>query len=87
LVLGICQEPLDTTRLATGKAVIGVRLLGISRVIAGGAVTVAGKVSNNTSARAVAGGAAGTASFGVALTAAAADGDMIDVLLTPGNTM
>ena len=87
LVLGVCQEELDTTRLATGKAVIGVRLLGITRCIAGGVVAVGGKVTNDTSARAVAGGAAGTASFGIALTASTGAGEFIDVLLTPGNTM
>jgi hypothetical protein len=86
-VVFVCQEDLDTTRLATGKAVINVAFLGIVRVLAGAAVTVGAKVANDTTARAVVGGAAGTASFGVALTASTAAGQYIDVLLTPGNTM
>lgn len=86
-VLGVCQEVLDATRVATGKAVIDIRLLGITRCIAGAAVSVGQKVTNDTSCRAVAGGGAGTPSFGIALTAATAAGQMIDVLLTPGNTM
>jgi hypothetical protein len=83
----VSQEDLDTTRLATGKAVIDVRILGIARVLSGAAVAVGAKVSNDASARAVTGGAAGTSSHGIALTAATAANQYIDVLLTPGNTM
>jgi hypothetical protein len=86
-VVFVCQEDLDTTRLATGKAVIDVAFLGIVRVLSGAAVAVNAKVANDATARAVTGGAAGTASFGIALTAATAAGQYIDVLLTPGNTM
>lgn len=89
--LCVVMEDLDTTRLATGKAVIGCALLGIVRVIAGDAVAVGDRVTNNTSARAIPrtraiAGAQPAATFGIALTAAAADGDHIDVLLTPGAT-
>jgi len=89
--LGICMEDLDTTRLATGKAIIGVALAGIVRVIAGGSVSVGDRVTNNTSARAVtrtraSAGAQPAATFGIALTSATNDGDHIDVLLTPGAT-
>ena len=83
----VCQEDLDTTRLATGKAVINVAMYGIVRVLSGAAVAVNDKVANDATARAVPGGAAGTASFGIALTAATGAGQFIDVLLTPGSTM
>lgn len=86
-VLGVCQEDIDASKVTTGKAVIGVRLLGISRVLAGGVVTVGAKLTSDATNRAVTGGAAGTPSFGIALTAAGAAGEYIDVLLTPGNTM
>jgi len=86
-VVFVAQEDLDTTRLATGKAVINIATLGMVRVLAGAAVAVGAKLANDATARAVTGGAAGTASFGIALTAATAAGQYIDVLLTPGNTM
>jgi hypothetical protein len=87
LVLGVSQENIDAAKLTTGKVVHPIRLLGISRVLTGGAVAVGAKVTNDTSARAVTGGAAGTHSFGIALTASTGAGQYIDVLLTPGNTM
>lgn len=82
---GIVQEDLDATRLATGKAVVGVRFSGISRAIAGAAVAKGALLVNNTSARVVTqAGAAGTPVIGIALTACSNAGEMIDVLLTPG---
>jgi hypothetical protein len=84
---GVVQEDLDATRLATGKAVVGVRILGITRAIAGAAVAKGALLVNDTSARLVTqGGAAGTPSVGIALTAATNAGDHIDVLLTPGSS-
>lgn len=84
---GVVQEDLDTTRLATGKAIVGVRITGITRAIAGAAVAKGAILVNDTSARVVTqAGAAGTPVIGIALTAAAAAGDHIDVLLTPGAT-
>jgi hypothetical protein len=87
LVVFVNMENCDAWRVQTGKAVLGTRILGIARVLAGAAVAVGAKLTNDTTARAVAGGAAGTPSFGIALTAATAAGQYIDVLLTPGNTM
>lgn len=84
---GVVQEDLDTTRLATGKAFVGVRILGITRAIAGAAIAKGAILINDTSARVVTqAGAAGTPVVGIALTAASAAGDHIDVLLTPGAT-
>src|SRR5688572_5081815 len=57
-VQGIYQETLDTAKVSTGKATIGVRLLGISRCVAGAAVSRGAKVTTDSTGRAVAGGAA-----------------------------
>jgi len=91
LCLGVCQENLDATKVTTGKAAVDVRILGITRVIAGAAISRGARVTNNTSARAVAvtkaaAGAQPAETFGIALTPASANGDEIDVLLTPGAT-
>jgi hypothetical protein len=87
VVAGVCMENVDATRIATGKVVLDTRLMGIARVLAGAAVAVGAKVTNDVTARAVTGGAAGTNSLGIALSAASAAGEFIDVLLTPANTM
>jgi hypothetical protein len=88
-VLGVCQESVDATRVTTGKVVLDVRLLGISRVLAGAAVAVGDRVTNDATARAVAVAASLglKESFGVALTASTAAGQFIDVLLTPAATV
>jgi hypothetical protein len=83
VVRGVCGENLDTNRLGSGKAVIQVNMLGISRVLAGAAVSVDAYVTNDATARAVT-ATAGQNVLGKALTAATAAGQYIDVLLTPG---
>lgn len=88
-LLGVCMEPLDTTRLATAKAVIGVRLLGIARVLVGsGGVTALDRVKTDASAGVVtaartAGGTQPQPVLGIALATVAAGG-YVEVLLTPG---
>jgi hypothetical protein len=89
-VIGICQENLEVAKLTTGKAIINVRIMGISRVLAGGVIAAGAIVGTHATqaARAAAvtraaAGAQPAATFGVALTASAANGDYIDVLLTP----
>jgi hypothetical protein len=87
----IVQESIDAEKVVTGKAIINCRVLGISRVIAGAAVPLGSRVTNDVNARAVAvtraaAGAQPAPVFGQALTAAANPGDQIDVLLTPGAT-
>ena len=84
-LVGVCYEDLDTTRLATGKAVIEVRLMGIARVLSGAAVAVNALVTNDTTARAVT-ATAGQPVLGKALTAATGAGEYIDVLLAVGGT-
>jgi hypothetical protein len=89
--LGVCQDSVDQTKIATGKVEVSVRLLGISRVIAGGTITTGSRVTNDTSARAVAvtraaAGAQPAPILGIALTGTVTTGEQIDVLLTPGAT-
>lgn len=84
-IRGVCMESVDAAKVTTGKVVIGVDMMGISRVLAGDAVAVDDRLTNDTTARAVpvAGTVGSKESFGVALTAATAAGQYIDVLLTP----
>lgn len=87
LVLGVCQEPTDPTKVSTGKVTVDVRILGISRCLAGGAITRFTPVTVDVNGRVVAAGAAGTRACGIALTPASANGDQVDVLLTPNVTV
>jgi hypothetical protein len=82
---GVCQENIDATRVTTGKAVIGIRMLGISRVLTGAACAVDDRLTNDATARAVpvAATVGAKESFGVAMTAATGAGQFVDVLLTP----
>jgi hypothetical protein len=82
-VLGVCQEDIDASKVATGKAVIDIRLTGLSRVIAGAAVSVGARLASDASGRAVTAGT-DVGSFGIARTAATAANQHIDVQLTPG---
>lgn len=88
-ILGVAQEAIDATKVATGKAVADVRLQGIAKVVAGGAIAVGQFVTNDVNARGVAAtqalaGAQPKPVIGQALSAAAANGDWINVQLTPG---
>lgn len=89
-LVGVYQDEIvgmDAAKVATGKATINVRMVGIARMIAGAAVAIGKPVTSDSVGRAV-GTAPGAGQQvwqgGVALTAAAAAGDLIDVLLTPG---
>jgi hypothetical protein len=85
LVLGICQETLDAAKISTGKTVVDVRILGISRCIAGvNNITRGQKLGIDTSSRVT--NVTGTVGniVGIALTPSTTVGDQIDVLLTPG---
>jgi hypothetical protein len=85
-VLGVVTEDLDAAKVATGKAIVGVRLLGIAKVIIGTAASVV--LGSPLTAKATVAtaelAATGDVVFGIAMQAPAADGDIIDVLLTPG---
>lgn len=80
--IGVAQEEISADDATRGR-VADIRVLGISYVVAGGAITAGALVTSNASGRAVT-AAVGNIPAGVALQAAAADGDPIAVLLTPG---
>jgi len=88
-IVGVYQDEIvgmDAAKVATGKATINVRMLGISRMIAGAAVVIGARVTSDSTGRAVTAAPAAGASIqapGVALTAAAAAGDLIDVFINP----
>jgi len=81
--VGVTMEDVDQTKVATGKAVIGVQIMGIAKVTAGAAVALGAEVMSDTVGRAITLATATNRQTGVALQAAAAAGDIIDVLLTP----
>lgn len=87
IVIGVYQETLDSTKVSTGKATIDVRIMGITRGVTGGAVTIYTKVYVDASGNFVTAGAAGTKCAGIALTGASGSGQVIDVLLTPGGVV
>lgn len=67
---------------ATGEA-FNVNVLGTAKVTAGGAIAVGGPIKVGANGKAIAQGGTGLI-VARAITAAAADGDMIEALLLPG---
>ena len=89
LPLGILTDDIDAAKIATGKAFVGVALLGLVRAKVGAAVTKGDRLTNDTSSRVItqtraAAGAQPLPVVGIAQTAATAANQFIDVLLTPG---
>lgn len=75
-ILGVLQDkPAVVGRAAT------VRLIGISKVVAGAAVALHASVGADGSGRAITAGTAGNIAIGYALEAAGAAGDIITVLM------
>lgn len=74
---GILQNDPD----AAGKAA-NVQIAGISKVVAGGAISVGDAVASNASGKAAT-AATGEVILGTALEAATADGDTISILFQP----
>jgi hypothetical protein len=85
-VRGVCMEDVDADKVATGKVVVNVAMLGIVRVVSGAAVAVDASVTTDNQGRAVT-TAVGNTQAGVAMTAATEAGQSIDVLLTPAGTV
>jgi hypothetical protein len=81
--VGVVQENVDQAKVATGKAVVDVRVQGIARVIAGGTIAIGGEVMSSTTGTAIAAVTAANIVCGIALQAAVS-GDEIDVELLPG---
>jgi hypothetical protein len=82
LVLGVIMENIDAAKVTTGKATANVRVLGIAPVTASAAITLGAEVATGTDGRAATAATTNRVA-GVALQAAAAAGDIINVLLTP----
>jgi hypothetical protein len=89
--LGIWQEDVDATRVATGKVIANVRLEGMTRGEAGAAITKGDRLTYDnqgrlTSVTRAIAGAQSVTVLGIALNAATAAGQHIDVRLTPGSS-
>lgn len=90
--IGLAGENIDLIKVQTGKAFVNVALLGITKAIASGAIAAGAPVENYSGATTSLAGyvqpsvTAGNAVIGIAMEAAVAQGDIIDVLLTPGVT-
>lgn len=81
-ILGVSQ--MRVLAADAGTIVADIRLEGITKVVAGGAVAIGDRVTSNASGRAITTTTAGNRVLGVALSTAAANGDLIDVFITPG---
>jgi hypothetical protein len=91
VVLGVVQADTDAAKVATGKVVGDVRILGITRCVSGGAVAVGDHIKSDTNAKGVAmtqaaAGAQPAPCAGIAMTATTGTGQTFDLLLTPGAT-
>lgn len=82
LSLGVVQESVDQVKVATGKVVANVRLEGTSKCVAGAAITQGVEVMATTAGKVIAATGSGNRVIGVALSAASADGDYVDVQLS-----
>jgi hypothetical protein len=80
-ILGICQEEITADDVTRGR-VANVQMLGVSRCIAGAAITIGATVMTDGTGRVIA-ATATNRPIGMALQAAAAAGDHVDVFLTP----
>lgn len=90
IVYGVVQESMDQVKVATGKSLVDVRMMGISRVY----VTTAASIVLGSRVTTSTGGGVKLAAVGdipvgiaVGITGTIADGDIIEVLLTPGMTL
>jgi hypothetical protein len=91
LAIGVVQEDVDQLKVATGKAVADVRLLGITKMYANGtpgAIGIGSLITCGAAGGAVL-AASGNKVIGICVGmtvpgGTVAAGDLIDVLLTPG---
>lgn len=85
--LGVVQENIDQVKVATGKTTANVRMLGITTVLCTTAagVTLGGKVMTTTNGGVVLATTSNQVlGIVVGITGTLADGNLIQVLLTPG---
>lgn len=88
-VLGICQEEISAEDATVGR-VARIRVMGISRGVAGAAIARGARLTVAADGRLVTAAPAAGANanvVGVALTATTAAGEWLDVLLTPGASL
>jgi hypothetical protein len=88
--VGVCQDRIEAADSATGNAQVNVRMLGISKVEVGvfTGIVLGAEIMTDASGRALLAATAGNKVVGIALQPAAANGEWIDVLLTPnGRTL
>lgn len=83
-IIGVCTEDVDQVKVDYGKVIIGVDVIGITRCIASEAIAAGAAVTATTGGKIATAPTDGQRQLGIAMGAAAADGDEIDVLLTPG---
>lgn len=88
--IGVVQENIDATKVATGNAVANVRVLGVTKVIVGVATSVAVgvRVMCDSTGQAIVAATTGSEVLGIVVGSNASfgtisTGDIIDVLLTP----
>lgn len=92
VTVGVVQENVDQAKVATGKAVVNVRVMGVSRVVANttpGSIVLGSKVMCGSAGGAVLAATAGSTVLGLVIGMSVpggtvAAGDQLDVLLTPG---
>lgn len=89
--IGVVQENVDAVKVATGKVIADVRLMGITKVVVGVAtgITLGKRVMIGTGGAAILAATTGSQVLGIVVgtdpsAGTVAAGDLIDVLLTPG---
>jgi hypothetical protein len=87
LAVGVVQESVDVAKVATGKVAVDVRVQGISRCTAGAAIAIGAEVMFNAVGKVITAATTGNRVCGVALQAAGADNDQIDVELIKGGRL
>lgn len=86
--VGVAQDTIDDAKIATGKAVVNVRMLGITRAVAGAAITVGSPVMVQASGKFITATTAGTNQVaGYALTPTGADGDHFNLFIIPAGLL
>jgi hypothetical protein len=88
-IAGVVLEDLDAAKVNTGKAYVGVQILGIAQVVWGGgtAVAIGDKLmpgASGTAKQVIKAATSANTIVGIAMTVPAAQGDYMSMLLTPG---
>lgn len=81
--LGVCQNTISSDDATAGRPA-AIRVQGISRCVAGGVIAIDDDVKVTTGGKVIATTTANDLKVGRATTAAAADGDWVDVILQIG---